>query len=70
VHAEYAAMAQTGPHAPRLRKQPRSVERYWLCDPCAELWTLVRDRSQGISLLPVPAAGSQPAPGAVSGKIA
>jgi hypothetical protein len=72
VQAECAAIAQTGSHAPRLRKQPRHVERYWLCDPCAELWTLVRDRSHGISLLhlPVPPAGSQLAPRAVSGEIA
>jgi hypothetical protein len=72
VQAEYAATAQTGSHTPRLRKPPRYVERYWLCDPCAGLWTLVRDRSHGISLLqlPVPPTGSHLTPRAVSGEIA
>jgi hypothetical protein len=71
VQAEYAATAQRGSHAAHLRKPPRYVERYWLCDPCAELWTLVRDRSHGISLLhlPVPPAGSRLPPSTVSGEI-
>jgi len=29
------------------------VERYWLCDQCAQVWTLVHDR--GIVLVPLPA---------------
>jgi hypothetical protein len=38
--------------SPYLRVKPRRVERYWLCDQCAETWTLVHDRETGISLLP------------------
>jgi hypothetical protein len=30
------------------------VERYWLCDECAEVWTLVHDRKQGIVLVALP----------------
>ena len=42
------------PPAPYMRQQPRRVERYWLCDRCAEVWTLVHDRRQGIVLLALP----------------
>ena len=41
------------PPAPHMR-QPRRVERYWLCDKCAEVWTLVHDRRQGIVLVALP----------------
>jgi hypothetical protein len=37
----------------RLRKSPWRVERYWLCDQCADAWTLAQDRN-GIVLLPLP----------------
>jgi len=49
------------PPSPHMRKQPRRVERYWLCDQCAELWTLVHDRKQGIGLVPLlrPLAGAR-----------
>jgi len=40
------------------RKTPPQVERYWLCDQCAEAWTLVQDRN-GIVLLPLPPAPSR-----------
>jgi hypothetical protein len=44
--------------SPRMRHQPRRVERYWLCDQCALGWTLVQDRN-GIVLLPLtPSPGS------------
>jgi hypothetical protein len=36
------------------RQQLRHVERDWLCDQCAEVWTLVQDREQGIELVPLP----------------
>lgn len=36
------------------RPQPRLIERYWLCDECAAVWTLVHDRSEGIVLVPLP----------------
>lgn len=49
------------PFSPFIRKPPRRVERYWLCDDCAAAWTLVHDRNQGIALVPIP----QPALGAI-----
>ena len=44
----------TAPSSPSMRQQPRRVERYWLCDQCAEVWTLVHDRNEGIVLVPLP----------------
>src|SRR5271155_4002696 len=44
----------TAPPAPHMRPQPRRVERYWLCDQCAAVWTLVHDRHQGVVLVPLP----------------
>jgi|HubBroStandDraft_5_1064220.scaffolds.fasta_scaffold24728_3 hypothetical protein len=42
--------------APTLPARPRGrrVERYWLCDDCAGVWTLVHDRHRGIVLVPLP----------------
>ena len=42
--------------APSLPMRPRGrrVERYWLCDDCAGVWTLVHDRHRGIVLVPLP----------------
>lgn len=37
----------------RARKQQRLVEHYWLCDSCAEQWTLAYDESGGIVLMPL-----------------
>jgi len=55
VETEFAAKSGelTAPSSPEMRLQPRRVERYWLCDQCAEVWTLVHDR-QGIVLVPLP----------------
>ena len=39
--------------SPEKRRPPR-VERYWLCDDCSKLWTLVYDVRQGILLVPAP----------------
>ena len=36
--------------SPYMRIAPRRVERYWLCDQCAEIWTLVHDRQRGVEL--------------------
>jgi len=44
----------SNPTPPHLRRPPRRVERYWLCDRCAETWTLVHDRKHGILLAPLP----------------
>ena len=38
-----------------MRRPPaRRVERYWLCNPCAQSWTLVQDPATGIGLVPLP----------------
>ena len=41
---------------PYARRPPRHVERYWLCDQCAQSWTLVHDRQKGVGLIPLPSA--------------
>ncbi len=53
VETEFPAKSGelTGPQSPYMRQQPRRIERYWLCDHCAELWTLVHDANQGIVLV-------------------
>jgi hypothetical protein len=55
---ETECMAQAGelmpPSSPQTRQRPRRVERYWLCDQCAAVWTLVHDQHQGIVLVPLP----------------
>ena len=45
------------------RPPNRKIERYWLCDQCAAVWTLIHDKDQGIRLtpLPRPAVGVRPA---------
>jgi hypothetical protein len=43
----------TAPSSAYVRPRPPRVERYWLCDPCAEVWTLVHDGQQGIVLMPL-----------------
>jgi hypothetical protein len=43
----------TAPSSPNMRQHPRRVERYWLCDQCAQVWTLVHDRNQGVVLVPL-----------------
>lgn len=57
----------TNQASPYVRHPPRHVERYWLCDRCAEIWTLVHDRNHGIALLPlrrpVASGGSAAMPG-------
>jgi hypothetical protein len=55
VETEFVANVRelTAPSSPRMRLQPRRVERYWLCDECAAVWTLVHDRKQGIVLMPL-----------------
>jgi len=37
----------------RARQQQRLVEHYWLCDQCAQHWTLVYDREKGVALSPI-----------------
>jgi hypothetical protein len=38
------------------RRPPRRVERYWLCDRCAENSTLIHDRHRGVAIVPRPVA--------------
>ena len=56
VETEFVGRSEEmrAPTAPHMRQQPRRVERYWLCDRCAEVWTLVHDRKQGIVLVALP----------------
>lgn len=44
------------------RRPPQRVERFWLCDSCATLWTLVQDATHAITLVPLvrPIVGLQP----------
>ncbi len=44
----------TAPLSPYARRPPRHVDRYWLCERCAEISTLVHDRDRGIVLVPLP----------------
>lgn len=37
----------------RARQYQRQVEHYWLCDECAEQWTLAYDHEGGIALTPL-----------------
>jgi hypothetical protein len=55
VETEFVAGSRelTAASSPRMRLQPRRVDRYWLCDECAAVWTLVHDRKQGIILVPL-----------------
>ncbi len=54
VETESAAKLgeQRAPASAQMRR-PRQVDRYWLCDQCAEAWTLVHERMQGIVLVPL-----------------
>lgn len=60
VETEYASQPSLSLElmAHRKRKPLRATERFWLCDCCAQVWTLLHDRSRGIVLLPllIPAA--------------
>ena len=37
-----------------LREAQQRIERYWLCDSCAAVWTLIFDRHDGVRLVPLP----------------
>lgn len=55
VETEYVAKLGKLPASAStsMRPQPRRVERYWLCDQCAAVWTLVQEHNQGIELVPL-----------------
>lgn len=43
------------PASPYDKRAPgRRVERYWLCNLCAEIWTLVQNPVSGVELVPLP----------------
>jgi hypothetical protein len=69
VATEYGVKAAGSAAHPssRMRQQPRGLERYWLCDQCAEVWTLVHDRKQGIALVPLRRAPTRS--GVVTGEV-
>ena len=52
----------------RARQQQREVEHFWLCDECAQQWTLVYDNDRGVTLVPVrrPAGSASAAASAAS----
>jgi len=65
VETEYAVKKRdlVAPPSSRMRKAPRRVQRYWLCDQCAEVLTLVQNWNEGIVLLPLlPPSGVAGAP--------
>ena len=37
----------------RARQAQRQVEHFWLCDQCAEQYTLIYDRDRGVALTPL-----------------
>jgi hypothetical protein len=53
----------TTPPVPYARRRTRRVERYWLCDQCAQVSTLVYDQKQGIVLIRLPKPPFRARPG-------
>lgn len=53
VEAHLRSQVPEPPEAFGRSRQQRLVERYWLCDACAAQWTLISDREQGITLMPL-----------------
>jgi len=43
----------TDPLAAYARRPAGRMERFWLCDQCAQVWTLVQRGDQGVALLPL-----------------
>jgi hypothetical protein len=60
--------ASPGPPFVRARQQPRQVEHYWLCDECAQQWTLLYEPDRGVALAPLrrPSVSVTPATSAVA----
>jgi hypothetical protein len=54
VETQCGTMPESLPGAAAaLRKPPRRVEHFWLCDRCASVWTLIQNGTQGIALVPL-----------------
>lgn len=47
-------MERTNQPSSQGRRPPRRVERYWLCERCSELSTLVVGGTAGVTLVPLP----------------
>ncbi|HLV88188.1 MAG TPA: hypothetical protein VKV39_14475 [Candidatus Sulfotelmatobacter sp.] len=50
-------LSKPGEAAPpfvRARQLLRQVEHFWLCDSCAQLYTLIYDRERGVVLAALP----------------
>ena len=64
VEAESASGSRelTAPFSPYARRPPQRVERYWLCERCAEILTLVHDRRRGIVMVPLPLPSREASP--------
>src|SRR6267154_6229962 len=65
VETKYVATSEelATPPVSYARRRTRRVERYWLCDECARVSTLVHDQKHGVALmaLPEPPLRSRPA---------
>jgi hypothetical protein len=53
TQSETRPLGLPGHTAPWLRKPPRRVEHFWLCDQCASIWTLIQDGTRGVALVPL-----------------
>jgi hypothetical protein len=64
VETKYLATSEelATPPVSYARRRTRRVERYWLCDQCAQVSTLVHDEKHGVALiaLPKPPLSSRP----------
>jgi hypothetical protein len=54
VETTLGATVDSHPSHGGPRASSNCVERYWLCDDCAKVWTLIHDRHEGIALIPLP----------------
>lgn len=60
---ETESVTNSGSENDPIRHGPRHIERYWLCESCAKVSTLVPDRQQGVLLMPIhPSGGTNPPP--------
>jgi len=65
VHFEDADLCQKAgrvPFALELKKQDKSVERYWLCPDCSSKLTVALDRQNNVFILPRPEGQVMPSP--------
>ena len=61
VHFEDADLCEKAGRMPfdqEMKKQPRSVEHFWLCPQCSDKLTVALDRGNNVLILPRPQATS------------